>query len=234
MTKARLTARLRGLFSTRLAVATGLILVLMASSTTAHAHVTSSDEPVVSGGRTPVTFRFDHGCSGQPTTSLRVQIPPGVADVVAEDPPGWTSTVSAEEIRWQGGSIPDAEVASFVAVMTIDEPEGTIVRFPTLQGCPTAESAWIQVPDPANPEPEYPAPQIVIGTSTDAALAAEPAGPTTTSAPAASRVPLQDTPITSAGSDQNTAGLIVFLVVVAIIAGGAATLYLRHRGGRQG
>ena len=214
-------------------MATGLIVVLMASSTAAFAHVTSSEEPVVSGGRTPVTFRFDHGCAGQPTTSLRVQIPPGVTDVVAEDPPGWTSTVSTEEIRWQGGSIPDAEVAAFVAVMTIDQPEGTVVRFPTLQGCPTAESAWIQIPDATNPEPEYPAPQIVIGTSADAALAAEPTAPDPTAAPATSRVPLQDTPITSAGSEQSTAGLVVFLVVVGIIAGGAVTLYLRHRGGRQ-
>ncbi len=179
MTKVGPATTPRGLRWTRLAVATGLIVVLMASSTAAFAHVTSSEEPVVSGGRTPVTFRFDHGCAGQPTTSLRVQIPPGVTDVVAEDPPGWTSTVSTEEIRWQGGSIPDAEVAAFVAVMTIDQPEGTVVRFPTLQGCPTAESAWIQIPDATNPEPEYPAPQIVIGTSADAALAAEPTAPAT-------------------------------------------------------
>ncbi len=227
------TAALGRLLARLWAVATAVIVLVVLPAASAAAHVNSSEEPVVSGGRTPVTFSFDHGCGDQPTTSLRVQIPPGVRDVVAQDPPGWTSTVSSEEIRWQGGSIPDAQVAAFVAVMTIDEPEGTTVRFPTLQGCPTAESAWIQIPDATNPEPEYPAPQIVVGAATDAALAAEPADPTTTQAPTSNRVPLQETPITAEGSDQNTAGLVVFIVVVAVIAGGAAALYLRHRTGRQ-
>ena len=234
MTQVTPPAALRRLITPVVTIAATLVVLVVVPATAASAHVSSSEEPVASGGRTPVTFRFDHGCAGQPTTSLRVQIPPGVRDVVAEDPPGWASTVSTEEIRWQGGSIPDAQVATFVAIMTIDEPDGTTVRFPTLQGCPTAESAWIQIPDATNPEPEYPAPQIVVGTATDAALAAEPTAPTTTQTPASSRVPLQDTPITSEGSDQSTAGLVVFIVVVGIIAGGAATLYLRHRGGRPG
>jgi uncharacterized protein YcnI len=198
----------------------------------AGAHVQSSEAPVAAGSRTPVTFSFDHGCAGQPTTSLRVQIPAGVRDVVTEDPPGWTSTVTDEEMRWEGGSIPDAQVASFVAVMTIDQPEGTVVRFPTIQGCPGAESAWIQVPDAANPEPEYPAPQIVVGAAPDAALAPEPVGSTTpapTTAPPTTRVPLQDSPISSTATEQSTAGLVVFLVVMAVIVGGGIILYFRHR-----
>jgi hypothetical protein len=131
-------------------------------------------------------------------------------------------------MRWEGGSIPDAQVASFVAVMTIDQPEGTVVRFPTIQGCPSAESAWIQIADAANPEPEYPAPQIVVGVASDAAIAPEPVG-TTAPTPTTTRVPLQDSPIASTGTDQSTAGLVVFVVVMAVIVGGALVLYLRNR-----
>jgi uncharacterized protein YcnI len=220
----------------RLTAAAGILLstvAVLALTAPAGAHVQSSEEPVAAGGRTPVTFSFDHGCNGQPTTYLRVQIPPGVTDVVPEDQPGWTSTVSGDELRWDGGSIPDGQTASFVAVMTIDQPEGTVVRFPTIQGCPTAESAWIEVADATNPDPAYPAPQIVVGVAADAALPAEPresdAGAVTTTGPTTTRVPLQETPITSQGSEQSSAGLVVFLVVVIVIAGGATILFLRNR-----
>lgn len=222
----------------RLTAATGAAmlaaLAALVLAAPAGAHVQSSEEPVAAGGRTPVTFSFDHGCNGQPTTFLRVQIPPGVSDVVPEDQPGWTSTVSGDELRWDGGSIPDGQVASFVAVMTIEQPEGTVVRFPTIQGCPTTESAWIEVADATNPDPAYPAPQIVVGAAADASLPAEPresdAGAVTTTAePTTTRVPLQETPITSQGSEQSSAGLVVFLVVVVVIAGGATILFVKNR-----
>lgn len=204
----------------------------------ASAHVTSEEQPAATqGGRTPVSFTFDHGCNGQPTTSLRVQVPAGVVDVVPENPAGWTSTVVGDELRWEGGSIPDRERASFVAVMTLTQPEGTVVHFPAIQGCPTAETAWIELPDATNPEPRYPAPRIVVGAPADAAIAAEPtdvdhagaAAAPTADGPTTTRVPLQQTPITSEGSDQSSAGQVVFLVVVAVIAGGAVILFLKYR-----
>lgn len=220
---------------TEVAVGAALLsaLAVLAFAAPAGAHVDSAEEPVAAGGRTPVTFSFDHGCNGQPTTYLRVQIPAGVSDVVPENPAGWTSTVNGDELRWDGGSIPDRQTASFVAVMTIDQPEGTVVRFPTIQGCPTAESAWIEVADATNPDPAYPAPQIVVGGAADAALPAErrenDAGAVTTATPTTTRVPLQETPITSQGSEQSGAGLVVFIVVVVVIAGGATVLFLKNR-----
>ena len=214
------------------AAVVGIGLAVFTAS--AGAHVTGSDEPVTSGGSTPVTFAFDHGCNGEPTTYLRVQLPAGAIDVEPQNPPGWTSTVTADEVRWDGGSIPDQQKATFVAVMTITQPEGAVVIFPTIQGCPTRESTWIEIADPTNPDPRYPAPQIIVGAGSDAALGAEPppraqdAGATTI-APPSTRVPLQDTPVTPTGSEQSGAGLVVFIVVVAIIAGGATVLFLRNR-----
>lgn len=215
------------------ALVAAVVAVLAVSAGPAGAHVTSQNEPAASGGRTPVTFSFDHGCNGQPTTYLRVQIPDGVTDVVPENPAGWTSTANGGELRWEGGSVPNGQVASFTATMTISAPEGTVVRFPTIQGCPTAQSAWIQIPDAANPDPAYPAPSITVGAAGAATLAAEPpttstTAPTTTSS-TVTRQPLEATPVTKTGSEENSVGVWVFAGVVLIIAGGALILYLRHR-----
>jgi periplasmic copper chaperone A len=210
---------------------TTAVVALLALNGPAAAHVSSSEEPVASGDRVPVTFTFDHGCAGQPTTYLRVQIPDGVRDVQAEDPAGWTSTVTADEVRWDGGSVPDGETVPFVATMVVDAPEGTVVHFPTIQGCPTAEEAWIQIPDASNPEPEFPAPSITIGSVSTASIAPEPAAAApSTAAPPTTRPPLEDSPIASREVERSSAGLIVFIAVTAIILGGALILYLRHRG----
>jgi uncharacterized protein YcnI len=216
-----------------LSVLTGLAL---AGPAPAGAHVSSQEQPpVAAGAPTPVTFSFDHGCDGQPTTYLRVEIPEGVTDVTPQDPAGWTSTSSADELRWDGGSVPSGQEASFTATMTFTVADGTVVHFPTIQGCPTAENAWIQIPDAANPEPQYPAPQIVVGVATDATLSTEAGGdhagdaPTSADTSPATRVPLESTPVTETGSERSTVGLVMFIGVTAVIVIGAVVLYLRHR-----
>ena len=40
---------------------------------------------------------------------------------------------------------------------------------------------------------------------------------------------LEQTPITLEGSETNNAGLVVFLVIVVVILGGALILFLRYR-----
>ena len=215
------------------AVLAVLVAVLAGLAGSAGAHVTSAEEPVAAGEPTPVTFSFDHGCAGQPTTYLRVQIPAGVTEVAADAPEGWTATVTGEEVRWDGGSIPDGETVPFVASMVIDVPEGTTLHFPTIQGCPTAEEAWIQIPDASNPEPDYPAPSVLVGTSTDATLAPEPAttgdGAAAATTTPTTRPPLEDSPIASREVDRSTTGLIVFIGVMVVIIGGAVILYLVYR-----
>ena len=223
-----------------LAVVAGVLVLVSGlvglTAGVAAAHVSSEEQPSATPGEpSPVTFSFDHGCGGQPTTYLRVQIPEGVSDVTPQDPPGWTSTVSGDELRWDGGSVPDGEAAAFTATMTFAQAEGTVVHLPTIQGCPTAENAWIQIPTAADPEPRYPAPQVVVGGATDATFPAsgdaahagdEPASADTTPA---TRAPLEATPVTQTGSERSTVGLVVFLAVIAIIVGGALVLYFRHR-----
>lgn len=224
--------------STAVALAAAAVLAgtlacgaLLAGTRPAAAHVTSGQTEAASGARTPVTFSFDHGCEGQPTTYLRIQIPDGVTDVTAEDPAGWTSSVTAQELRWDGGAVPDGETLPFVATMTIEAPEGTTIHFPTIQGCPDAEEAWIQIPDATNPEPDRPAPSIVVGGATAASLPSEPASDqaAATTAPPTTRPPLEDSPIASREVEQSTSGLVVFIVVMVVIIGGGLILYLVYR-----
>ncbi len=40
---------------------------------------------------------------------------------------------------------------------------------------------------------------------------------------------VEQTPVTQEGSETSSAGLIVFIVLVVVIFGGAGILYLRHR-----
>jgi uncharacterized protein YcnI len=215
------------------ALALALLVVVLAPGR-AGAHVHSEEQPATAGSPTPVTFSFDHGCDGEPTTYLRVQIPEGVTDVVPQDPAGWTSTLAGDELRWDGGSVPSGQAAAFTATMVFTVADGTVVHFPTIQGCPTKENAWIQVPSAAEPEPQYPAPQVVVGVATDATLAADDgdhAGDASASGATTSvtREPLAASPVTETGSERSNVGLVVFLVVVAVIVGGATILYFRHR-----
>src|SRR5262245_45247204 len=120
-------------------IALGTLAVLLWPAS-ALAHVTAT--ATAGGAETAVSFTFTHGCSSQPTTSLRVQLPVGTADVQAADPPGWTHTVTDTELHWTGGSIPDGQRGTFTATMQLPGNAGETVFLPTLQGCPSAEEAW--------------------------------------------------------------------------------------------
>lgn len=208
------------------------ILTAFAAGTDAWAHVDAepTQASIQPNGDASVQFAFDHGCAGQPTTSLRIQIPEGVNDVVPQPVAGWQSAVAGTEFSWTGGSIPDDQRAVFVATMRVSGTEGSTIWFPTVQGCPGATESWIAIPSPGQPEPTNPAPSIVLPVTI--------AGPTT-SAPQAS-TPQASTPrttlvpgeaaVTKEGSPRDNTGLVIGLVAVGAIVVGAAVLYLRYRG----
>ncbi|MBU3700900.1 MAG: DUF1775 domain-containing protein [Acidimicrobiia bacterium] len=212
-------------------------VAVVTSATMASAHTTARAEAGPDGS-TAVTWSFSHGCEGRPTTGLRVQVPSGAWNVTATDPPGWTSTVSSTEIRWSGGSIPDGTSARFTAAMVLREPAGSTVTMPAIQECTDgAELAWIASPTTADgTESTRPAPTIVVPVNstrppvTSAAsttVTTMPTGPTTT------RPVIGADAVTRDGSPSSTAGLWMFVLVCAVIAGGAGGLFLRQRRRRR-
>jgi uncharacterized protein YcnI len=218
----------------------GLLLVLATVALTAApalAHVEVGDSSVAPDGTASITFSFHHGCDGQPTTSLRIQLPEGVTEVEPQPVDGWQSSVTSTEISWTGGSIPDGDEGNFTAAMRVSGAAGTTIWFPTVQGCPSAEEAWIETSAPDEPEPENVAPSIVLATTIEPASASSSTAPpnaesSNTESSNTTRTTLVpgEAAVTEEGSPQNNAGLVVLLVVAAIIVGGAVVLFLRYRG----
>ena len=218
---------MKSLVRTLLASVILVPLATIASVLPASAHVEGS-AAAAGGGLTTITLNVEHGCNDLPLTGLRVQLPAGATKVTAENPAGWTSTVTNTEVDWTGGSQPAHEAIDMTFSVALAEAAGATVSFPTIESCPGAEIAWIEGPAADGSESEHPAPTITVpegDTSTTAQVTTTTAA---TSHSTATMAPEQ-TPITQQGSTTHNAGLVVLLVVMAIIIGGAVILYLRNR-----
>lgn len=201
--------------------------VLVAVAVPAAAHIDAS--ATAAGDRTMVRLTMEHGCTEEGATGLRVQLPEGSTQVSATDPAGWTSVVSATEIAWSGGPQPPHDAISFDFMIRLAQPAGTTVRFPAIEACVGSEIAWIEQTVDGQPEPKHPAPSIIVGGTSDTTMdmamdmaSDDEMNTTATMAP-------EETPITAEGSATNDSGLVVLLVVMAIIIGGAVILFVRNR-----
>ena len=155
----------------RLAVAAALAgagtLVIVAG---ASAHVLIESTTPNGDGTTTITFTFDHGCDGDPTSRLEVRLPSGVSATRAIDPAGWSSVLTAEGVAWEGSPIADGDQRQFGLVTTIAGTIGQSFRFPTVQSCEGGGSrSWTDPSDSSN----TPAPAFV---ATGATLTARPPG----------------------------------------------------------
>lgn len=132
-----------------LGTATGAALLLLAAPVSAHIS-TNPDE--IDGRYVKTDFRVPHGCEGEATTALRIQIPDGVSGARPQEVPDWDIEVErdgeeAVEIAWTGGELPDQRVQEFGLNMSIDEDAPDVIYFPTIQECGDVEHAWIELPD---------------------------------------------------------------------------------------
>jgi uncharacterized protein YcnI/copper(I)-binding protein len=134
-------------------------------ATAAAAHVTLEVAQANPSSTYKAVLRVGHGCDGQPTIRLRIQIPEGVVAVKPMPKPGWTLdlvkgpyatsyTVFGEalnegvkEIVWSG-SLPDEFYDEFVFQARITEAfkPGSTVYFPTTQECASTVERWVEIP----------------------------------------------------------------------------------------
>lgn len=156
-------------------VATAVVL-LATSVLPAHAHATLGDAAAKIGGEYEASFEIPHGCAGQPTIEVIIQIPPGYLHVVPADVSGWQSNVKGgsydrpytlngapvaegvTEVTWSGGSLADHDVETFKLTGTFasDLTPGPVF-FPMIQVCPDGEEAWI---DTSGHSDDNPAPSV--------------------------------------------------------------------------
>ena len=171
--------------TTTTALAMALITALAGP---ALAHVSLETPEAPAGSTYKAVLRVGHGCDGQATTTIRVQIPDGVIAVKPMPKPGWTLetqiatyaqpatlhgetvTEGVREITWSGGDLPDDwyDEFTFRARLPEDGAAGQILYFPVVQMCDGAEIRWIETPaegqDPD--ELEEPAPGLILADPT--------------------------------------------------------------------
>jgi uncharacterized protein YcnI len=204
----------------------------------ADAHVTVSPSSLPQGASDAIlTFRVPNESATASVVGLRIQFPLAhpivvlnpeagsgwVVDVrstilakpITTDDGTFTSTVS--EIDWSSGSIPVGQFGEF-NVLAQGLPTGTsLLTFKAIQLYSDGTSVnWIQVPTAAAPNPEHPAPTLVLTTPGKGSSGSAPAGVAVSTAASSGPAAGQ-----SSGLDK---GLAVAAIVLAALAIGIALL----------
>jgi periplasmic copper chaperone A len=148
-----------------------------ASVATTSAHVMLETKTAKLGSTLHATFDVGHGCSGSPTTKLRIGIPSGVVAVVAEPKSGWEiSTLNGTydqpysshgapikegviEVDWSG-LLPPHEIGKFTLTFDIADSLDSNQRlyFPVVQECGAGVVRWIDKSD----DGDHPAPSLLL------------------------------------------------------------------------
>ncbi|MFN3892186.1 MAG: DUF1775 domain-containing protein [Beijerinckiaceae bacterium] len=148
-------------------------------SASSFAHATFERAEAAPGSSYTGVLRIPHGCEGQATHTVRLDLPPEIVGVKPMPKPGWKlatyegdyerpidnhgriETKGVRRIVWSGGDLPDAHYDEFVFTGTIrgDAAGGTIYA-PVVQECANGRQAWIEIPKPGDARPRAPAPGI--------------------------------------------------------------------------
>jgi uncharacterized protein YcnI len=149
-------------FSRIATLGAGAFLTLSAP---ALAHVTFETPQATANSTYKAVLMIPHGCDGQPTLKVRVQIPEGVIAVKPMPKPGWALEITkgaytktyqlygdpvsegVKEIVWSG-SLADDNYDEFIfqARITDAVTPGATVSFPVVQECANAKEAWTEIP----------------------------------------------------------------------------------------
>lgn len=138
-------------------------------------HATLEKSEAAAGAAYRAVIRIGHGCDGQTTHTLRVELPEGFYNAKPMPKPGWTletvkgayarpfdnhgtqMTEGTREVVWSGGALQDDWYDEFVIRGTVgaDVAPGTVLYFPTVQECAEGKADWTdvsgskEVPNPA-------------------------------------------------------------------------------------
>ncbi|MBI2745462.1 MAG: YcnI family protein [Burkholderiales bacterium] len=140
---------------------------LLPIATPASAHIVLEDQAALAGSSYRATFRVGHGCSGSPTTALRVFLPAGVRGAKPMPKAGWTLAVRREvlaqpydshgktvredvvEISWTASApeyaLPDDWYDEFVLRATLPAQAGPL-WFRVVQTCASGQLDWADIP----------------------------------------------------------------------------------------
>lgn len=153
------------------------VAAALVAATPASAHITLEAGKATIGSAYKAVLRVPHGCSGEATTAIHVQVPEGFISAKPMPKPGWKIDIvtgayakpydyfgselkeGVTEIVWSGGELPDAYYDEFVFRGTFaGSLEAGKVFFPVIQTCTKGEESWIDTSGDENAE--FPAPSV--------------------------------------------------------------------------
>jgi uncharacterized protein YcnI len=139
---------------------------LLFGTAAASAHVTLAEKSASAGSYSVATFRVSHGCSGSPTTALRIEIPAAIAFAHPQPKPGWTLAVDRSgdrvtAITWSGGDLPSDDFDQFLVMLKLPKDAGPLV-FPATQTCEKGVEQWNEVPGQDAHALKNPAPVLTV------------------------------------------------------------------------
>ena len=142
------------------------LLVLAVTAHTGMAHITLPPGGATAGTVYPAAFRVGHACKdAAATTAVKVRIPAGFTPLEARPRPGWTVSVTPQEVSWTANSaqaaLPAKDRTSFVVSGKLAETTG-VLWFKVLQVCDNGSADWAQVPARDGDKPEFPAARLDV------------------------------------------------------------------------
>lgn len=155
----------------------------LAFASEASAHATFAEADVVQGQTARLTIRVPHGCDGEATLRVRVQIPEGLIAAQPMVKAGWELetvtgpyentyemwgnevTEGVQEIVWTG-ELPDDFYDEFVFRVRVTDriPAGETLYMPVVQECANGAERWIEIPAAGEDghDLEGPAPGVMV------------------------------------------------------------------------
>ena len=145
------------------------------------AHITIENAQALTGSYHKITLKVGHGCEGNPTQRIRVQIPEGVVGVKTMQKPQWKTEVvkgkfatpiddghgrkiteGVKEVVWSGGRLPDENYDEFVMQVKLPDRPNETLYFPVVQECTKGVHRWIEIPEAGRTSRDYkePAPSV--------------------------------------------------------------------------
>ncbi|MEU6859302.1 YcnI family protein [Glycomyces sp. NPDC046736] len=211
-------------------------LAVLVTATPAAAHVTISATDTVAGAYTLLTVSVPHGCEGEATTAIAIQIPEPLNAVTPSANPGWDVekvmvdlpepiadshgneiTERVDQVVYTAKTpLPDGIRDAFELSLRLpEETAGQTLYFPVVQTCTGSDHPWIEIPaEGQNPdEIESPAPSITVAADAEDA-AAEPAA-------------------VVESSEEDGSGFIAYLALGVAVVGTALAAFALVRGRRQ-
>jgi uncharacterized protein YcnI len=151
-----------------------IALGLSAAATAAQAHIVLQETEAKAGAYYVAAFRVGHGCEGQATTALSIELPEGVEEAKPQPKPGFAFERSGRTVTWRG-RVADSEFELFPLLVKLPAKAGPLY-FPAVQTCGAVQQRWIEIPAPgaAWTSVPHPAPVVTLTGGGAPAAAADP------------------------------------------------------------